>query len=398
MDIKKYINKNYLIYGLSIIFSRGFELIVLFIASLFLVKSQYGQLEYYKKIIELGGAFLSLGFPTLIMTYPRSKKSKLHLLVFSVFTILLLAVLLSPVLFYYKLIFLLIPILFYSFFFTGGVLQSYLLVQYDSQKVSIYKILVSLLFFSGVLFVVLKLNDGADAYVYPAYLLFPLFFIFVIKEIFYQQFRFNIFKKYAKHFVKLLYGSFTLLLNNFSNLMFIYTDIFLIKYLSENAFKEIADYSFALNVSNILLIIPLTLIQVDIEKLKTNYRIFNQLQRKILVLVGVLSLVLLIVYFGMIHTVFDKYNNTFLIFIILLIAKIFQSSTVIYGASLIIKKKFNHTLFVNLLMILINIIASYLLYSFFGLYGIAIASMFSLMIRLILLRHYRVKFYLKTSK
>jgi len=398
MDIKKYINKNYLIYGLSIIFSRGFELIVLFIASLFLVKSQYGQLEYYKKIIELGGAFLSLGFPTLIMTYPRSKKSKLHLLVFSVFTILLLAVLLSPVLFYYKLIFLLIPILFYSFFFTGGVLQSYLLVQYDSQKVSIYKILVSLLFFSGVLFVVLKLNDGADAYVYPAYFLFPLFFIFVIKEIFYQQFRFNIFKKYAKHFVKLLYGSFTLLLNNFSNLMFIYTDIFLIKYLSENAFKEIADYSFALNVSNILLIIPLTLIQVDIEKLKTNYRIFNQLQRKILVLVGVLSLVLLIVYFGMIHTVFDKYNNTFLIFIILLIAKIFQSSTVIYGASLIIKKKFNHTLFVNLLMILINIIASYLLYSFFGLYGIAIASMFSLMIRLILLRHYRVKFYLKTSK
>jgi len=398
MDIKKYINKNYLIYGLSIIFSRGFELIVLFIASLFLVKSQYGQLEYYKKIIELGGSFLSLGFPTLIMTYPRSKKSKLHLLVFSVFTILLLAVLLSPVLFYYKLIFLLIPILFYSFFFTGGVLQSYLLVQYDSQKVSIYKILVSLLFFSGVLFVVLKLNDGADAYVYPAYLLFPLFFIFVIKEIFYQQFRFNIFKKYAKHFVKLLYGSFTLLLNNFSNLMFIYTDIFLIKYLSENAFKEIADYSFALNVSNILLIIPLTLIQVDIEKLKTNYRIFNQLQRKILVLLGVLSLVLLIVYFGMIHTVFDKYNNTFLIFIILLIAKIFQSSTVIYGASLIIKKKFNHTLFVNLLMILINIIASYLLYSFFGLYGIAIASMLSLMIRLILLRHYRVKFYLKTSK
>lgn len=398
MDIKKYINKNYLIYGLSIIFSRGFELIVLFIASLFLVKSQYGQLEYYKKIIELGGSFLSLGFPTLIMTYPRSKKSKLHLLVFSVFTILLLAVLLSPVLFYYKLIFLLIPILFYSFFFTGGVLQSYLLVQYDSQKVSIYKILVSLLFFSGVLFVVLKLNDGADAYVYPAYFLFPLFFIFVIKEIFYQQFRFNIFKKYAKHFVKLLYGSFTLLLNNFSNLMFIYTDIFLIKYLSENAFKEIADYSFALNVSNILLIIPLTLIQVDIEKLKTNYRIFNQLQRKILVLLGVLSLVLLIVYFGMIHTVFDKYNNTFLIFIILLIAKIFQSSTVIYGASLIIKKKFNHTLFVNLLMILINIIASYLLYSFFGLYGIAIASMLSLMIRLILLRHYRVKFYLKTSK
>ena len=398
MDIKKYINKNYLIYGLSIIFSRGFELIVLFIASLFLVKSQYGQLEYYKKIIELGGSFLSLGFPTLIMTYPRSKKSKLHLLVFSVFTILLLAVLLSPVLFYYKLIFLLIPILFYSFFFTGGVLQSYLLVQYDSQKVSIYKILVSLLFFSGVLFVVLKLNDGADAYVYPAYLLFPLFFIFVIKEIFYQQFRFNIFKKYAKHFVKLLYGSFTLLLNNFSNLMFIYTDIFLIKYLSENAFKEIADYSFALNVSNILLIIPLTLIQVDIEKLKTNYRIFNQLQRKILVLLGVLSLVLLIVYFGMIHTVFVKYNNTFLIFIILLIAKIFQSSTVIYGASLIIKKKFNHTLFVNLLMILINIIASYLLYSFFGLYGIAIASMLSLMIRLILLRHYRVKFYLKTSK
>lgn len=50
--------------------------------------------------------------------------------------------------------------------------------------------------------------------------------------------------------------------------MFMYSDIFVITLLSTQVNKEIADYSFPLNIANALLIIPFTLVQVDIEKIK----------------------------------------------------------------------------------------------------------------------------------
>lgn len=48
-----YLNKNYLLYGGSILISRGAEYLVLLIAAGLITKDSYGQLEFYKKIIEV---------------------------------------------------------------------------------------------------------------------------------------------------------------------------------------------------------------------------------------------------------------------------------------------------------------------------------------------------------
>ena len=66
-------------------------------------------------------------------------------------------------------------------------------------------------------------------------------------------------------------------------MMFLYTDILVIKVLSNNANLDIANYSFSLNISNVLVLIPLTLVQVDIEKLKNNYKYTSVLNKNALV-------------------------------------------------------------------------------------------------------------------
>ena len=101
-------------------------------------------------------------------------------------------------------------------------------------------------------------------------------------------------RKYWKLFKKLLLNSFTLVVSNFANLMFLYTDIFVIKLLSEQANSEIADFSFALNVASVLLLISMTLIQVDIEKLKNKASYFKILNKKIVISTFLLSLSLIV--------------------------------------------------------------------------------------------------------
>jgi len=391
--IRNLINKKYIIYGLSLIFSRGIELLILFYTAKLLSKNEYGELEFYKKVIELGGAFVSFGFPALILTYTRSDKSKLYMFSFASFISVSLIIILLPVLLYMNLTFLSIPILFYALFFTGSITQSYILVRYNSDMVSYYKIIISFLFYLGVLVTVVWFQKGKYAYVLPAYILFPVFYLLSIREMLISQFNWSIFIKYYKHFTKLLSASFSLVINNFSNIMFLYTDIFLIKYLSNKPNIEIADYSFSLNVANILIMIPLTLVQVDIEKLKIHPEYFKKLNKKIITLVVFLSLFLAIFYYIITKSIFIKYQNTLILFLILLIAKIFQSFSTINGTSLLIRKKFNITVIINLIMIIVNVVISFILYPFLGLYGIALTSLICLVLRFIVLNLFRKKYF-----
>ena len=79
------------------------------------------------------------------------------------------------------------------------------------------------------------------------------------------------------------------------------------------------------------------------------------------------------------------YENTTYLFIIILLAKIFHAISTLFGTNLIIFKKFNENLVINISMLILNIILAYILYLSFGLIGVAFASLCSLLIRYYLL-------------
>ena len=54
--------RSYIFYATSIIISRGLEYFVLFYSALYLSKDTYGELEFYKKIIELLAVALLLAY------------------------------------------------------------------------------------------------------------------------------------------------------------------------------------------------------------------------------------------------------------------------------------------------------------------------------------------------
>jgi O-antigen/teichoic acid export membrane protein len=170
--------------------------------------------------------------------------------------------------------------------------------------------------------------------------------------------------------------------------MFLYTDIFIIKLLAESGKTEIliADYSFSLNVANILMLIPITLIQVDYEKIKKHAKYVRVLNKRIFYLL-MISTFGLAIGFKILTGIgnYTIYANTYTLFLVILGTKIFQSLTVVFGVNLIIHKQFNKNLLVNLLMLSLNMILSYVLFFKFGLFGVAFASGLSLLIRLLVL-------------
>src|SRR5690606_41513439 len=82
--LKSLIDKKYIYYGGSIVLSRGLEYFVLFFAAGYLAKEAYGQLEFYKKIMEEGSSDLAFGFPALILSYTKSKESKIYFYLLSI--------------------------------------------------------------------------------------------------------------------------------------------------------------------------------------------------------------------------------------------------------------------------------------------------------------------------
>jgi len=394
MKLREIINKKYLLYGASIILTRGLELSVLFFAAHFLSKAAYGNLEYYKKVIEVGSSFLAFGLPALIVSYTTNKQNKNYFYVLSVLFSSSLALVTGLFLYFFHRQILLFPLWFYAVFFIGSITQNYILVRWNSNLVSIYKIIISLIFYSLVYVFVRYYQVSAYAYVYPAYILCLPAVLFLIWLIYKERIKLRLLKKYTRLFFRLLPSSLTLVVSNFANLMFLYTDIFIIKFLSQNPSIEIADYSFALNIANILILIPLTLVQVDVEKLKQSVKEVPVLFKKISVLVFLGAAALLITYKFFVPVFFSKYGNTFLLFGIILAAKVFQSLSPVFGMYLSIRREYFLNLKINIAVLVLNIILNLLLYKSMGLYGVALASLISLFVRFIILRNIVVKKYL----
>ena len=131
----------YLFYASSIIVSRGLEYFVLFYAALYLSKDAYGELEFYKKIIELGAVGLAFGLPSLLLTYTKSQNSKTYLNLLGVLFVLMLSIILIPVLWILDYQFLIIPILFHAIFFNNGIIPLFFITNFGSNKASLYKII-----------------------------------------------------------------------------------------------------------------------------------------------------------------------------------------------------------------------------------------------------------------
>lgn len=374
-----------MIYGSSIVFTRGLEYVVLFFAAGFLSKSDYGELEYYKKVIEVGSSVFAFGFPALIVSYTRSHKSKHYFFLLSLLFVISLAGIIGIFFSFFQLLFLIIPFIFYAIFFNGGITPAYLLVFKGSDYASYYKIVISVVFYSVVFASIYFFNVSAFAYVNVNYVLIPFALLYVFGILYKQKILAGELKRYWGLFRKLLMSSFTLVVSNFANLMFLYTDIFIIKILSKEASIEIANYSFALNIANLLMLIPLTLVQVDIEQLKKDRKYVFVLNKKIIILVSVAAVLLLFFYYIFTNNFFIDFKNTLSVFTIILVAKIFHSMSTLFGTNLLIAKLFKANLIVNLTMLVLNIVISYILYFEYKLIGVAFASVISLLIRYVIL-------------
>lgn len=395
---KALLNKDYLIFGGSIIATRALEYTILFFAAHYLTKESYGELEYYKKLIEVVSSVFAFGFPALIISYTKSKESKQYFFLLSILFVLFLGIISIPILGLLNSFFLLGPFVFYALFFNGGITPAFLLVKEGSNYASLYKIIISILFYTIIFISIYFFDVTGFAYVHVTYILFPVVTCYVIYKLLKQDLIKSKIKSYWKLFKKLLISSLTLVVSNFANLMFLYTDIFIIKILSENANSEIADFSFALNISNMLLLIPLTLVQVDIEKLKQPGNYFSILNKKIVVLLSIATIFLIGFYRIFTQTIFIDFKETMTLFLIIIIAKLFHAFSSIYGTNLLIFKKFKENLIVNLAMLLLNIVLCYFLYHKLGLNGVAIASGISLFIRYLILIKLNKRLVFKSAK
>lgn len=383
--LNRLIDKRHIVYGSSIVFSRGLEYLVLFFAAYYFSKEDYGGLEYYKKIIEVGSSIIAFGFPALIMSYTKSKESKAHFFLLAILFVIGLGVLLGLFFAFTPWLFLVVPFMFYALFFTGGITHSYLLVQYGSNTASYFKIIVSLFFYTIVFCSIYFYGVTDKAFVYVNYILVLPLMIYAMLQFNNEQIVVTKLKKYWKLFKGLLLSSFSLVVSNFANMMFLYTDIFVIKLLSKNADVDIANYSFSLNIAALILLIPMTLVQVDIEKLKTNRAYVAILNKKILLLTVIITVILLLFFVGLTHRLFVEYKEVFFLFLIILLAKSVQSFSPLYGAMLVIQKNFKKIFYINFITLLFNLIFSYLFFEWLALYGVAFASLSSLILRQLLL-------------
>lgn len=384
----------YFFYASSIIVSRGLEYFVLFYAALYLSKDAYGELEFYKKVIELLAVVLAFGLPSLLLTYTKSKNSKVYLNALAHFFIAFMALVVFPILWIFNYQFLIIPILFHAIFFNNGVMSVFFITQLGSNKASIYKTVTSFLFYTGVFLLLLFNPEPQKAFVVVNYYLIgigALFSIIIFRK---YQIKRSLLKGYFKLFKNLLISSLSLVVSNFANVMFLYTDIMILKLISNTPNVEIANYSFALNITNMIILIPMTLVQVDIEKFKKESHGWLQLYRKkIFIYTSAFSMLIMLGYFVLINTFYEAYKDTIILFLILFVGKIIQSNSVFLGTQVLIKKYFTENLKINLITVTFNVIASYLFYLKFGLLGIAFISVLSLAMRYMALMFYYKKIY-----
>lgn len=387
-------HKKYAVYALSIILSRGLEYFVLFYAAFYLSKDDYGELEFYKKIIELFAVAVAFGLPSLLLTYTKSDNSKIHLTFLSFVFILLLGIIITPILYSFNYEFLLVPILFHAIFFNNGIMPVFFITKSGSNIAAIYKSGVSFVFYLGI-FLLLKFSDKPYlSFVNVNYFILPLTLILAVKLFIRQNISYRLLLKYLTLFKKLLLSSLTLVVSNFVNIMFLYTDIMIIKLISSKASMDIADYSFALNLGNMLILVPFTMVQVNIEEIKKAKNVHKRNVETLKYLL-LFSIVIVFVYFFLIYTIYSNFQSTLYLFFIILMAKLFQAQSVLFGSFIMIQKKYALNLYINTMSLLLNVILSYLLFNYFEVLGIALASLVSLFLRYIILRYYSNYYSLK---
>src|SRR5690606_2155238 len=145
----------------------------------YMTKDQYGELEYYKKFVEVGSNVLAFGFPALILSYTKSKESKIYFYLLSILFVLSLGSVFFVLGLYQSIWFLLIvTMIFYALFFSGGVAQSYQIVHLGSNYASLYKIIISILFYGGIFLGIYFFQAEGRAYLYPAFALLPAALVF----------------------------------------------------------------------------------------------------------------------------------------------------------------------------------------------------------------------------
>lgn len=375
----------YLTYAVSIIFGRGSEYLIFFLAVFFLTKEHYGIFDFYKRIIELGALVITLGGTTFLMTYPRESSSKTAFLLITSFVTLIMGLICVPIFFYFNYLHLLAPTLGLAFFsYTNSLTHTYILVKYGSTKGAFYK--------TGVAFILLLLagfllwwSRSAMSLVYAIDVLFGLGLFYLIKEsvTYFKETSFVQFKRYFKLYSRVFVNSLIILVNTVVGFAFMYSDVLLVKALSPANIETglLAQYGFCLTLANMVLLLPTSMVQVDIEKMKGKGFLIKPIVIKshkflVLSLVGVG-----LFYFGLIALVFPEYASTWPVFLVILIGKYFQGASMSLGTLNLIQKKYNRNLAINIVVLVLNVAISAMIYSEYGLLGIAITSSTLLLIR-----------------
>ena len=177
----------------------------------------------------------------------------------------------------------------------------FFITQLGSNKASLYKVVTSFLFYSGIFLLLLFHPEPEKAFVTINYYLIGIGIIFIIGLFKSYKIKLTFLKRYFSLFKKLLLNSLTLVVSNFANIMFLYTDIMILKLISKTPYTDMADYSFTLNIANILILMPLTMVQVDIEKIKSSIQT-KELNNKIIKLLVVFVLGILLLYVLLINS------------------------------------------------------------------------------------------------
>ena len=80
----------------------------------------------------------------------------------------------------------------------------------------------------------------------------------------------------------------------------------------------------------------------------------------------------------------------FVLFLLILVSKIFQALSTLYGTMIVVEKRFKTNFIINIIAFVSNIMLSVVLFSKLGIYGVAIASLLSISLRQIfLVKYYR---------
>lgn len=401
-QFKKIRRSGYLLYGASTVFGRGLEYVMLILAAALCTPEAYGEFEFFKKVIEFSSILVAFGTPTLLLTYTKGEFSRVNLTAVSLFFSIFITAILFPIYYIFHVEHLVLPTLFFAtLYYSGSIIQSFFVVSKGSNYSAWYKIAGSTVFNGILIFYLWSYNASSNAIVVVSNICLVVFGFFVIGifRSYYLKGMLRHIKRYIKLFYNILYGSFSMVMNNFINIAFIYTDIFIIKYLSETdqANVLIGQYSFPLNIANALVIIPITIAHVDIEAIKKNVALFKKVveRNRLGLLVGLIGLPF--VYAIVLWITDDKYAGTWLLFIILVLAKFVQSLSIPYGMMVVLKKEFTFNLKLNLTSLILNISLSVILYPWFGIVGVAFASFSALFIRYFVIRR-KVKKLLLQSK